>query len=309
MIKVSGIAYVMYSQPDLGRMQAFLADFGMVKVKRTAKALYMRGAGPAPYIYVAEKAKRSGFLGFALSARSRRDLDRVATMDGASAVEAIGGPGGGERVTLRDPDGYRIDIVHGIAPAAPLKLRDPLDLNGARRKLRRGATQRPKREPARIWRLGHVALNVGDFARASRFYCDRLGFRASDLLYDGKKSRRIGGFMRVDRGAGWVDHHSVALFQAPSVHAHHASFEVEDYDAVAIGHEWLKEKGWKHFWGVGRHILGSQVFDYWRDPYGNTVEHYADGDLCQAATKSGVHHASLDVVYQWGPKVPASFFD
>ena len=31
----------------------------------------------------------------------------------------------------------------------------------------------------------------------------------------------------------------------------------------------LAARGYPHAWGVGRHILGSQIFDYWRDPFGH----------------------------------------
>jgi len=41
--------------------------------------------------------------------------------------------------------------------------------------------------------------------------------------------------------------------------------------------------------GVGRHLLGSQIFDYWRDPWGQKHEHYADGDLFDAAQPPGYH--------------------
>jgi hypothetical protein len=44
---------------------------------------------------------------------------------------------------------------------------------------------------------------------------------------------------------------------------HHSSFEVNDFDTQLLGHDWLREKGWTNSWGVGRHLLGSQVFDYW----------------------------------------------
>jgi len=49
-------------------------------------------------------------------------------------------------------------------------------------------------------------------------------------------------------------------------------------DSVAAGGEFLKDRGYKHAWGIGRHIQGSQIFDYWRDPDGFLVEHYADGE-------------------------------
>jgi len=32
-----------------------------------------------------------------------------------------------------------------------------------------------------------------------------------------------------------------------------------------MGHEYMRSQGsYKHIWGIGRHVLGSQVFDYWR---------------------------------------------
>jgi hypothetical protein len=46
-------------------------------------------------------------------------------------------------------------------------------------------------------------------------------------------------------------------------HVHHTSFEVNDFDSQTIGHDWLRSKKWTNCWGVGRHILGSQIFDYW----------------------------------------------
>ena len=35
-------------------------------------------------------------------------------------------------------------------------------------------------------------------------------------------------------------------------------------------------------WGIGRHVLGSQLFDYWFDPDGFEYEHYTDGDVFTA---------------------------
>lgn len=62
----------------------------------------------------------------------------------------------------------------------------------------------------------------------------------------------------------------------------HAAFECIDLDDVAMGHAWLPERGWEHAWGMGRHLLGSQIFDYWRDPWYDKLEHYVDSDLFTA---------------------------
>ena len=49
----------------------------------------------------------------------------------------------------------------------------------------------------------------------------------------------------------------------PPAHVHHSSYEVNDFDTQTLGHDWLREKGWTNCWGIGRHVLGSQIFDYW----------------------------------------------
>ena len=59
----------------------------------------------------------------------------------------------------------------------------------------------------------------------------------------------------------------------------HFSFEVQDIDDVFIGHEYLSGLSKdEHMWGIGRHLLGSQVYDYWADPWGRVHEHWADTD-------------------------------
>jgi hypothetical protein len=55
-------------------------------------------------------------------------------------------------------------------------------------------------------------------------------------------------------------------------HVHHASFEVHDFDTQQLGHQWLAKQNYTSVWGVGRHILGSQIFDYWWDTTGNMIE-------------------------------------
>lgn len=91
---------------------------------------------------------------------------------------------------------------------------------------------------------------------------------------------------------------------APS-HMHHTSFEVEDFDTQVMGHQWLAEHGHYALWGVGRHILGSQIFDYWRDPSGFTIEHYADGDLVNINTRTERSEAGKFAI--WGPEIPKDF--
>ena len=68
------------------------------------------------------------------------------------------------------------------------------------------------------------------------------------------------------------------------------------------GHYSLKEAGYQHSWGIGKHLLGSQVFDYWKDPHGFTLEHFTDGDLMNA--EFGSHKAPVEQLLgsHWGPE-------
>lgn len=70
-------------------------------------------------------------------------------------------------------------------------------------------------------------------------------------------------FFRLDRGSELVDHHCFFLYEGARAHVHHSSFETHDLDTQVLGHDWLRHRGYKNCWGVGRHLMGSQVFDYW----------------------------------------------
>ena len=73
----------------------------------------------AHHIHVTEKGEPK-FVGLAYYAASEDDLKRLAKAPGASAVEEIDEPGGGKRVRLTEPNGYQIEVVHGIATLPPI---------------------------------------------------------------------------------------------------------------------------------------------------------------------------------------------
>ena len=76
--------------------------------------------------------------------------------------------------------------------------------------------------------------------------------------------------------------------------------EVEDFDALMAGHDHLAKGEYDHHAGVGRHVLGSQIFDYWRDPWGHVVEHFTDGDLLNASHPAERHDPAAALGTQWG---------
>lgn len=301
-LKVEDVAFVRFRAPDLSAMRSFLEDFGLAAIEATEQRLVMRGASAAPVLHVTELGG-PGFAGAAFRAASVADLERLAAAEGAE-VESLDLPGGGAVVRLSDPDGHRIEIVAGQAPVAPLMLPASEPWNLAEERERLSARKRFTPGPAHVVRLGHVVLNVSDFRASERWYKDRFGFITSDEIQV-SPAFALGAFLRCDRGETPTDHHTLFLAQSPKGPGfNHAAFEVADLDDLMLGHQRLKETGRQAEWGVGRHLLGSQVFDYWRDPWGHTLEHWTDGDLFTAADAPGVATLQDLLGVQWGPPAP-----
>lgn len=306
-IKVRDLAYGRLRAPDLDTAEEFLTHFGMVRAARTPSALYMRGTDPRHHLHVTEQGDPA-FVGFAYEAASPDDLQRVAKAPGASSVEAIDEPGGGQRVRLREPNGYQIEVVYGIeTPAAiPVPLQ-PMN-TGAEPLRRAGELMRLRKSPTPIKRMGHGVLGTPRVRETVQWFRETLGFLCSDDVYAGDKENLIGSFNRCDRGDEYVDHHTLFCVHNERAGLNHMSFEVPDVDAVFKDHEYLQRLGkYEHMWGVGRHLLGSQVYDYWCDPWGRVHERWADTDRLNARSGGNLLPAEEALVSQWGEAPPERF--
>ncbi|MCZ6603623.1 MAG: VOC family protein [Alphaproteobacteria bacterium] len=307
MIKVKDAAYVRFRAPDLDRMEQFLVDFGMVRSARTDTCLFMRGTDPTHHLHVTELGDPA-FVGMAFNANAEEDLATLSRAEGASDVEDIDEPGGGKRVRLTDPDGTQVEVVYGLEEPGPLPVGQAYLPNRGSDRNRFGDIVRNDQGPAQVKRLGHILITSAQIPQIADFYRSHFGFLLSDEIYDGDENNIVAAFNRIDRGKEFVDHHTlVPVFHPEKTGLQHAAFEVENIDAVAIGQEYLKAKGYKHSWGIGRHFLGSQIFDYWYDPYGNIVEHFIDGDLLNDTAEPGLMSLETALATQWGPPVPEEF--
>lgn len=309
MITVKDIAFVRYQATDLDLMEKFMTDFGLHRADRTSNALYLRACGPAHHCHITELGETNATLGIGLYAQSEADLGKLAAEVG-SRVEDNREPGGGKRVRFRDPMGFLVDVIHGQTTVPEIPHRAPLQVNPATGRTRFGKAVRLKPQPSSVMRLGHAVLLVTDFQKALDFYTRVLGFRVSDTYYGGSPDNKIAAFMHCGLGSEWTDHHTVALIASSdgTNRFDHTAFEVLDLDDLVQGNEHLKSKGWKHSWGVGRHIQGSQLFDYWRDPFGNKVEHWTDGDLVNDDTPVSNAPISNEELRQWAPALNPEFF-
>ena len=300
-IKVEDIAHVRFAAPDFAAMRSFLTDFGFETFEEGGR-LYGRGRDGRPFLHVTEPGE-ARFLAVGLRAASMEDLAKLAAAESVP-VEPLHEPGGGHVVRLVDPNGYQVEVVAGQSAHGPaLPFTDP-PRNTAADKPRKRAPVRLRSAPAHIQRIGHAVLRVKDFRASEAWYKTRFGFLTSDEV-EAAKDVPLGAFLRCDRGDIPSDHHTLFLAQLPGPPGLlHAAFEVANLDDLMLGHQHLKAAGRKPAWGVGRHIMGSQIFDYWLDPFGNELEHWTDGDLFTADDPPNKQTMQALLAVQWGAPHP-----
>ncbi len=306
-VKVTDLAYVRLQVPDLDQMEEFLVHFGLSRSARTADTLYMRGTDAPHHVHIAHKGPNR-FLGIGYHAGTEDDLKTLAKAPGSSGVETIDEPGGGKRVTLREPNGYAIEVLHGQQKLAPIPVERDVPNSGSEPLRRAGKPMRLPPSPAPLKRIGHAVLATPKVVETATWFRETLGMTRSDDVYAGDKEHVIGSFNRLDRGEDYVDHHVLFCVQNERAGLNHVSYEVVDLDSVLKDHEYLKGLGkYEHMWGVGRHLLGSQVYDYWCDPWGNVHERWADTDRFNLANGGNLISAEEGFRSQWGEGPPERF--
>jgi len=307
-VKVHDLAWLEFEKPDLERAERFARDFGFDVALRTGDELHLRGADAGAPCLLIRRGRRSRFVAAAFRAAARQDVARLAAASG-ERVTPLPQTLGGVAVTLRDPSGGLVRVVSDALELSARPGQQPHVLNTGHQAARTNATQRPPRTPALVQRLGHVVLQTTSFRRTLDWYLENLGLIVSDFLfYAGQRERGpVMAFIRCDRGTTPADHHTLALTLGPSNRYVHSAYQVCDLDALAAGGEYLREHGYHRSWGIGRHIQGSQIFDYWRDPDGFLVEHFTDGDLFDCSLEPGWAPMTASGLAQWGPPATKDF--
>jgi len=167
--------------------------------------------------------------------------------------------------------------------------------------------------PAMIHKLGHFGYATDNQAKTSAWYSDNFNFKATDILHKpGDPSAELLAFYHLDLGREYSDHHCLLIAGHHGPHqtgteVHHSSYEVEDFDTQMMGHQWLIEKKYQQMWGVGRHVMGSQIFDYWFDTSGFIMEHYTDSDVVNEDTPTHRQENTPGAI--WGPPLPTAKFE
>lgn len=268
---IRSLQYFAFQVPDPVVGQDFYQDFGLVGEARD-NIVSLRCAGrEQDQIKLLDGAqkKRLFNIGFGVGAG---EIDDMAKRLEARDVKLLDPPydTAGEGLWFHDPDGVLIHLaVAGDTPARP----EPEFLANTRghnhRLNERGCPEEITR--ARPRRLGHILLFTPNVPAKVAFYTRLLGMHVSDTM-----GGDVVAFMRGGNGG---DHHMIAVAQSEMPGFHHGSFEFGTVDDIGVATAHMLDKGHQHNWGFGRHVVGSNYFHYFRDPWGSLIEHFADIDV------------------------------
>jgi hypothetical protein len=301
------LAFLRWEKRELSSTERFWRDFGFHIVSATPHRLVARAAGSASCISVVERGAVNRFVGPAFRMSDDTELDVYVQRFDARWLTPDVIPGGGRGVCLQDPSGRSVWLLQGQSRVEPMPLRSPADMpiNTARHAPRVNRTVRVPIEPAQVVKLGHVVLQTVDFAGMAAWYLEVLGLIPTDVQYLSDGSPNL-AFCRLDLGDEPADHHTLVLVGGLKDKYEHSAYEVLDLDAMGQGQQVLRAAGHSHMWGIGRHLLGSQLFDYWRDPDGFEHEHYTDGDLFTSGHPTEYSPLTFGGIWAWGHDAPAS---
>ena len=301
------LAFLRWQKKSLAATERFWRDFGFGSVQSGPDRIVVRGTAASPWAAVAQRGPDDRFIGPAFQMSADTDLRRYEREFAGTWLRPEQLPPQARGIEVRDPSGRPVWLLQDVAPVPPLPNRAAVSAttNTADHAPRVNATVRTPIEPARVVRLAHLVLQTVDFAAMADWYLRVLGLIASDVQYQADGSPAL-AFLRLDLGAQPADHHTLVLVGALEERYEHSAYEVVDLDALGQGQQVLRAAGWRHLWGIGRHVLGSQLFDYWRDPDGFEYEHYTDGDLFTSAVETAYSPLTFGSIWAWGPDAPAS---
>ncbi len=286
-----------FTVPDLAEAERFYTCFGL-DVRRAGDRLHLRTFGhPHVWAHVLEGGERKRLQCVAYGIHAE-DVDtfaeRIAAQGRAGEPHPLAPEPG---LWLRDPDGLALQLVVApkVSPSAPTAPRPVVPVPPGRGQ----AAPRSRLAPVRPRYLSHILQFTPDVLGMLAFCSSMLGLRLSDRSGDAI------AFLHTPHGS---DHHLVAFAKSDGPGLHHSSWDVPGLDEVGQGMDQMRSAGYGEGWGVGRHVLGSNYFNYVQDPWGSFCEYSAGIDHVPAGLDwPAADHPAEDALFVWGPAVPTHF--
>jgi hypothetical protein len=232
-----------------------------------------------------------------IGCESEADLDALVARLGALGITS---QRSAARVSCMDPSNTW-EIAVEVAEPMALSPQPHRAENRPGERRRHGVRSEPVVEaaPRPPRRLGHCVLGSPDPVGTAKFFLDGVGFRMSDQIMG------VLTFMRCS-----TDHHNLLVQPAPVPYLNHYAFEFDDIDAVgAASCAYLAKHEERHVVGLGRHVVGSNVFWYMTDPAGTMMEFFCDMDDIPA-DESWTPRTDWEIAQfaKWGPMAPPPEF-
>jgi len=302
---ITNLQHVALEVPDIDRALSFFTDAGLERSQRGNCGIARCAGRDQDQVVLVEGARRKlRHVSFGTTKRGLSAVQKRLESDGVALVDAPNEtpePG----LWVRDPDGILVNVkVADAAPSlgGPNALGDqpdwPVNVPGHYdRQGPRGAP--PYDTPVQARRLGHILQFTTNIEAKIDFYTRLLGMKVSDRIGPGI------AFMYIPGGS---DHHVVALAQSDGPGLHHASFEMGSVDEIGLNTNRMLGMGRQPHWGVGRHVVGSNFFTYFRDPWNGLVEFFSDIDYIPADYDWQARDWPMEGAFAtWSPPVPDDF--
>lgn len=281
-MKITNLECLSFGVDDVDGAIRFATDYGLLRASAAAATARME-AQDGTAIEISPRSAPHLPPGFDNPNTLRKTTYGVAD---AATLAAIAAELGKDRKVRALPDGsIEAEDDLGFTLGFMVSRRKPLGLVPEQVNAPGAPMQRPANvvavdEDVRIVprTLSHLVYFVPDVARAEAFYVQRLGFHVVDRYLG------VGPFLRPD---GMTDHHVLFLIQTPPhmKGVEHFTFHFANVNEVLQAGTRMVDKGYRSFWGPGRHKLGSNWFWYFNSPFLCRMELDADMDQHDASWK------------------------
>jgi catechol 2,3-dioxygenase-like lactoylglutathione lyase family enzyme len=289
---IVGLEAVVYGVDEVDTSARFLADFGLETRDTGAAGATLAVAGEGTRVEL-RKASDSSLPAAVEAGPTLREI--VWAVSDKAALQQIAAELTRDRKVAEDADG-NLHVTgpggFGLAFAVTKATRETAPPSRAAHAANERLRGYQKATPDH---LGHMGVYTPNLEEMAEFY-KRLGFTVSDVI------KGVGIFVRAP---GSINHHNLLIARRPNPGMQHLSLRVADIDELGVGMTQLVMKGWKRLWGPGRHGPGSDMFVFFQNPAGSTIEYHCDEDFIVDVGKWNAREWEPRTLSHWGGPPPA----
>lgn len=280
---ITHLRHVDLAVPNYSEQRSFYTDtWGLTEVATDGNLSYLAAEGSTePFVVRLRQAEDKRIDLISLGAADRGSVDQLAEDLGSAGVQLVSEPadlatfGAGYGFRFFDGDGRTLEVCTEVEEREAREIESGEGIPNA---------------------LSHVVINSNDPEGTVAWYIKHLGVALTDQL----TMPGMGDLMWFLRCSAW--HHTFAVVRGPHPSLHHLSFEMPDVEENMRGTGRVMRAGVERIWGPGKHLAGDNMFNYFLDPAGNTMEYTTELELVDEETWEPSKYSMTEpmVADQWG---------